>query len=283
MYDDLIEEDESKLIESEDSFLDQEIIEEELAPVAFPKVEKKKRVGVDPVGVSFYGDSFTAWQKVAEYQDLLPAFKEFYYQKRIENNNVVISHLMKEFNAQIFEASGRKFHPYSQQVKIWRKRWDRDILEKKGMKMDEITTKKHVQQVLKTRGSGDMGLVEYKPPAYSDIELSVQTLAGELVNDAMQMLRDDQNLEDIYESDELIKRKSHVVNVFAHVTKLVHGKASLMLKASQEKRENAGFLMDLMNKASSGKMGVEEINSLRATYTVVPEEGVEVNELSHVA
>jgi len=86
------------------------------------------------------------------------------------------------------------------------------------------------------------------------------------LNDAMQMLKEDQELEEIYTNDELIKRRSYIINVFSHATRLVHGKASLMLKASEESRNTAGFLMSLLSRATAGKITDEEMALLKSSY-----------------
>ena len=244
---------------------------EEQGGLRTPKPKK-----LDPVGISYYGESFTGYQKIEEYRDLIPAFKDFYYTEKLKDSKKVMTRILREYNVQI-SSLGRKFHPYTKVIGAWKKKWDADILEKKGMMVAEVTSKKNIQQILKTRAQGENGIVEFTPPTYGDLELATQTLGGELVNDAIQMLRDDQNMEDIYESDELVKRKAYVVNVFSHVTKLVHGKSALLLKASQEKRENAGFLMELMKKATAGKMSPTDVAALRGTYQPV------VKEATHVA
>jgi hypothetical protein len=79
------------------------------------------------------------------------------------------------------------------------------------------------------------------------------------------MLNDDQQLEEIYTDEVLIKRRNYILNVFGHVTKLVHGKAALMLKASEEKRNNASFLMTLLASATAGKMNDEQLDLLKGT------------------
>lgn len=219
----------------------------------------------DLTGIAYYGDSFLRYQTVPEIRHLIPAFKELYYQRMIADPKAKLTHIVREYNNSIND-EGIFFHPNTTSLRQWKKKWDKDILEKKGMMLEVITPEKKVQQVLKTRASQEHGVTEYASPTYETLEEGLQTLGGELMNDAMQMLRDDQELEDIYESDELMKRRTYITNVFAHVTKMVHGKAALLLKASQEKRENAGFLMDLMKKATAGTMSVAEIQALKATY-----------------
>lgn len=249
----------------ESNFDEENDIEETLEPQAHGGSLKREKKMPDATGLSMYGDTFTGYQKIEEYRDLIPAYKEFYYQRKIADPNLPGTRIIRMFNEEVCAPLGRRFHPYTKNVSNWKQKWDKDLMQQRGMIDHVITPKKTVQQVLKTR-EGDENLPTYGAPTYDSLEQGVQTLGGELMNDALQMLRDDQALEDIYESDELIKRKMYVVNVFGHVTKMVHGKATLMLKASQEKRENAGFLMELLGKASAGKMSLEEINALRHAY-----------------
>lgn len=261
-----------------DIFSNPDIVEEdELFTYDKNGDRKKKPVKKDPakakldkVAISFYGEHFDGYQRIDEYRMYIPAFKELFYQRRLEDEKITIMTVLREFNETLFAEFGFRMFPYTSQVKAWRIKWEKDILQKKGMKVERYNEKRNVRQVLKTRASGDNGIVEYVAPTHEDLEQATQTLGGELLNDALQMLKDDQEMDEIYESDELIKRKNHVVNVFAHVTKLVHGKAALLLKASQEKRENAGFMMDLMRKATSGKVDVEEIRAMRAPYEKTP-------------
>ena len=235
---------------------------DELNPLE--KTLEKEVKKIDATGAAYYGKKFTRYMQIGQYRDLIPAFKELYYTRMVADSKTKLTHVLREFNAEVNE-EGRLFHPNTTVVRNWKKKWDKDILEKKGMQLAMVDSKKHVQQVLKTRAK-DGAVREYVAPEYETLEAGLQTFGGELMNDAMQMLRNDQELEDIYDSDELVKRKNYTVNVFAHVIKLVHGKATIQLKASQEKRENASFLMELMRKSTAGKMTVEEIQALKVDY-----------------
>lgn len=263
--DDIEETLEMNPLPSEEDFEDDDEENPESKHAVIEKAKKK----IDPTGAAWFGELFLRYQKLEEIRDLVPAFKEFYYERMIKDTGSKVTHIVKDFNLQLQALpEPRLFHPYTTNILNWKKKWDKDILAKKGMALEVIDTKKHVQQVMRTRldGSRD-GAVEYNAPGYSDLELGVQTLGGELMNDAMQMLNDDRDLEDIYESDELIKRRNYILTVFTQVTKMVQGKAGLMLKTSEEKRNTANFLMDLMKKSTAGKMSIEEINALRVTYT----------------
>lgn len=221
-----------------------------------------KAAKVDKTGQMYYGDKFTVYQRIGEYKDLIPAYKDFYYERRIKDPKYGLVMSIQDFNEQVAYPRGLKLHPYTQQIRAWVRKWNADIIRQQfNMKEDgEITPEKQIRQVVKTRNN-ELGLLA---PSDSDLEAGTRTLGGELLNDAMQMLHDDQELEEIYEDDTLIKRRSYVLNVFAHATRLVHGKAALMLKASEEKRNNASFLMTLLAKATAGKLTDEEVQVLKA-------------------
>lgn len=246
------------------SDIDDEVeLEEEESPK--PKKERSKKI--DPVGLSYYGTRFQHFNRVGELAGLLPQFKEFYYQTRIANPKASIPDMMKAFNEKFAYPDGLTFYPYITQLRSWRTKWDRDILAKQmEMKAEDVALvpARQVRQLIKTRTDNNVIL---GAPADEDLEAGVRTLGGELLNDALQMLKDDQELEEMYDGDTLIKRRNYVLNVLSHTTKLVHGKTALMLKASQEKRENANFLMNLLAKASAGNMSDNEVEMLETTYT----------------
>ena len=225
-------------------------------------IKKKK---LDPVGLQIYGDGFTGYQRIAQLNDLISAFKDFYYQAKIKDPNEVLRNIVQGFNSEVCAPIGdRRFFPSMSQLRTWRRKWDLDLMQQAQDKDLIITEKKNIHQIIKTRDE-ERKLVLGQADDNA-LEAGVRTLGGELLNDAMQMLRDDQELDEIYDDDTLIKRRNYIVNVFAHATRLVHGKAALMLKASEEKRNNAGFLMSLLARASAGKMTDEEMSLLKTSY-----------------
>lgn len=237
---------------------------------------QKKETKIDPVAISMYGEgNFDGYMKVGELVEMIPAFKEFYYAEKIKEPNCHAFQILKDFNATACYPEGKKFHPYPNQYRTWRKKWDLDIMNQRSDKDVVIFEPKKVKQVIKTRNE-DRELV--LGTDYGELEKGATTLAGELINDAAQMLRDDQDLDEIYDTDELIKRRTYIVNVLAHTTRLVHGKAALLLKASQEKRENANFMMNLIAKATSGNLSDEEMGMLETTYSKPPTQ----NEPAHI-
>lgn len=229
-------------------------------------IDKPKKL--DAVGLHYYGERFVGYQKVGEIVDLIPVFKGYYYEKRIDNINIkrgMLLEIVQGFNKDVAYPQGRLFHPYTTQLRWWTKKWDADIIRQKFQMKEEtsITPEKEIRQIVKVRGE------EYavSAPGDGELESGLRTLGGELLNDAMQMLRDDQELEEVYGDEMLIKRRNYVVNVFSHATKLVHGKAALMLKASADKRDTASFLMNLLSKATAGTLTDSEVGVLEVAYT----------------
>lgn len=218
---------------------------------------------IDPVGLQMYGPDFKRFHKLAEITDLIASFKDFYYSAKIKNPNETLRNIVVGFNTEVCGPLNRTFYPSSIQLRNWRKKWDLDLMQQMQDKDLVISSDKNIHQVIKTRNEEKQLILG--GPQDEDLEAGVRTLGGELLNDALQMLRDDQELEEIYDSDTLIKRRNYVVNVFSYATKLVHGKASLLLKASAEKRNNAGFMLNLLARASSGKMTDEELALLKSS------------------
>lgn len=253
---------------SEDEHTEDEIEEEKIEERqeaqahggTLTRKKDKQKESIMQFGVLWYGKSFEYFMKVGECLPMLAGFKDLYYQKKLADLKVSTKEVVLAFNETI---KPERFHPYPTQLRNWVRKWDKDILEQLNYKKAELVKKGDVMQVIKTRAQ-DQSLA-YGVPEDESLEAGVRTLAGELLNDGLQMLRDDQELAEIYDNDELIKRRTYVLNVLGHVTKTVHGKANIMLKASQEKRETASFLMDLMREAASGKLSKEKLDILKTT------------------
>ena len=212
---------------------------------------KKKMVW----GRAFYGDTFTRFTLSAENEPYLPQFRDFYIAEMTANPSRGAFDIIKEFNERITPA---KFHPYSSAYQAWRKRWDTTLLNNKGI----MVTAHKIKQVMKTKS--EKGL---HAPDESEMEMGMRHLGGELMNDALDMLHRDQDTPELFEPDELIKRRGYALNVFAHVTRMVHGKESLKLKKSAEARETAGFLMDIMQQATAGKLAPETLEMMHSTVS----------------
>lgn len=201
---------------------------------------------------SFYENFDGRYHKVDEIRDLIPQFKAFYYAEKRKDPSRSAIKIINEFNGQIAPLT---FFPWEKQYRLWRKKWDAELLAAQGYTEEQ----KEIRQLIKVRNEENALIV----PADELLETGARTLAGELLNDAMGILKQDQEYEDAYEDEIIIKRRNYVLNVFNYVTKSVHGKEALRIKSNADKRETAGFLMTLLNRATAGKLTDEELTLLK--------------------
>lgn len=214
-------------------------------------------------GVKMYGERFLSYTPAMEIRDIVALFKDFYCSAKLKNPQESVSVIVRKFQVEVCDPMQRVFMPNIARLYKWREKWDLEMKYLGWREKREIQTGlEEVKKIVKMTEKDK----EDVAPSDESIEGGARTLAGELLNDAMRMLRSDQNVEEAYTTDELMKRRGYVVNVLAHATRLAHGKASLKLQASKEKRDTAGFLMDLMAQATSGKMTDEEMTLLKGAY-----------------
>lgn len=205
---------------------------------------------------SFYENFDGHYHKINEIRDLISQFKAFYYaEKRREPGRSAIK-VINDFNVQIAPLT---FFPWEKQYRLWRKKWDAELLALAGYQEQQ----KEVRQLIKVRDEKNALVV----PADETLENGAKTLAGELLNDAMNILKNDQNEEELYEDDIIVKRRNYVLNVYNYITKSAHSKEALRLKSNADKRETMGFLMDLMSLATAGKMSDEDLALLKQSTT----------------
>lgn len=203
---------------------------------------------------SFYENFDGRYHKVHEIRDLIPQFKTFYYAEKRRDLSMSAIKIINAYNAQIAPLT---FFPWEKQYKSWRKKWDAELLAIQGYHEEQ----KEVRQLIKVRDEQNALVV----PEDETLEAGARTLAGELLNDAMGILKKDQEQEDLYEDDIIVKRRNYVLNVYNHVTRSAHSKESLRLKSNAEKRQTMGFLMDLMSHATAGTITDEQIEILKTT------------------
>lgn len=208
---------------------------------------------------SFYENFDGRYHKVGEIKELIPQFKVFYYtEKRKESERSAIK-IINDFNKQIAPLT---FFPWEKQYRLWRKKWDAELLAEQGYKQQQGK----MCQIIKLRDEQSAVIV----PDESALEIGAHTLAGELLNDAMDILKRDQQNEDSYDEEIIVKRRNYILNVFNYVTRAVHSKEALKLKSNADKRETFGFLTALINRSTAGKITQEEIqlmhNSLKQEH-----------------
>ncbi|HRY62772.1 MAG TPA: hypothetical protein P5056_03325 [Candidatus Paceibacterota bacterium] len=201
---------------------------------------------------SFYENFDGHYHKINEIRDLIPQFKAFYYAEKSKEPGRSAIKIINDFNAQIAPLT---FFPWEKQYRLWRKKWDTELLALEGYQEQQ----KEVRQLIKVRNEQNALVV----PADETLEDGAKTLAGELLNDAMNILKKDQDEEELYEDDIIVKRRNYVLNVYNYITRSAHSKEALRLKSNADKRETMGFLMDLMSLATAGKMTDEDLALLK--------------------
>jgi hypothetical protein len=193
------------------------------------------------------------YQKVGEIRELIPQFKTFYLAERRREPERSAMKIINDFNKTIAPFT---FFPWEKQYRLWRKKWDAQILAEQGYREEQ----KAARQIVKLQDEQ----VAIVPDEYA-LEAGAHTLAGELLNDALGILKQDQESEESYEDEIIVKRRNYVLNVFNYVMRASHGKQVLNIKTNAEKRETADFMMTLLNRAAAGKLTDKEMEMLRAS------------------
>ncbi len=201
---------------------------------------------------SFYEGFDGHYHKVGEIRDLIPQFKAFYYADKRKDPSRSAIKIINDFNRQITPLT---FFPWEKQYRLWRKKWDAELLAEQGYKIQQ----REMRQLVKLQDAQNATIV----PDEHALELGAHTLAGELLNDAVGILKRDQDSEDVYEEEILIKRRNYVLNVFNYVMRAVHTKETLKIKSNAEKRETLGFLTELINRSTAGKITEDEMELLK--------------------
>lgn len=246
-------------------------LELEIKKENFEDVEEKPATGIkaekNKKFFNFYIDTFDGkYDKVSNVTEIIPSFKDFYYQKKLAEPELSAMVIIREFQEKIAPV---RFFPYPVQFRRWRAKWDRDIASQLGFRDETLEARKEFAHQIKLRDERGSQLV----PQDGDLEQGAQTLAGILLNDAQEQLIADREMEEIYSSDELIKRKNYALNVFTHITKAIQGNKVIAIKNNAEKRETAGFLMNILQRATAGKMSEEDLELLKShnvTATIDP-------------
>lgn len=205
---------------------------------------------------SFYENFDGRYHKVSELRDLIPQFKAFYYAEKRKDPSMSAIKIINAYNAQITPLT---FFPWEKQYKLWRKKWDAELLAIEGYQEQQ----REVRQLIRVRDEQNALIV----PSDDSLEAGAKTLGGELLNDALSILKKDQEEEDLYEDEIIVKRRNYVLNVYNYITRSAHSKEALRLKSNDDKRQTMGFLMDLMSMATAGKLTDEDMELLRQPGT----------------
>ncbi len=216
--------------------------------------EPKAQQNTKTTKFSFYEDFDGKYHKVGEIRELIPQFKAFYLAERRREPERSAIKIINDFNKSIAPFT---FFPWEKQYRLWRKKWDAQLLAEQGYREEQ----RAVRQIIKMRDEQQVAIV---PDEYA-LGAGARTLAGELLNDAMEILKQDQESAELYEDDIIVKRRNYVLNVFNYVMKASHTKEALNIKTNAEKRETANFMMSILNRATAGKLTDDEMSLLRAS------------------
>lgn len=203
---------------------------------------------------------FSTQKKLEDLRKDIPAFKEYYYMRMLQEEASNPLKILADFNALHPELG---FYPYTPQYRRWQALWNPEINAKRmSRNLIPITT----NSLIKVRD--DMGGL-IAPPPNTEIEEASRTLAGELMNDAMDMLKDDQKRgAEIYDDDIIVKRRKYILSVFNFVNRAAQAGEALKLKQAANQRENTNFLMDLLRRSTAGKISEEEMSLLRSSAKI---------------
>lgn len=217
-----------------------------------------------------YGEK-RKFQRLADITHLIPQFKRFYFVQKRRDINKNTHEIIDEFNSGL--EAGQVFNPNPSQYAKWRMKWDEQIVSELTAEGHVVVMPKIMSRQLVTVDPEGNNLI----PRAEDLMGGTQTLAGKLLNDANAMLEADQEVDEFYTADELIKRRGYVLNVFNHVSKILQGDKMIAIKANAEKRETANFMMDLMKRATAGKLDAATIANLKKSYQPKPVEAEVIN------
>ncbi len=203
---------------------------------------------------SFYEGFDGHYHKVGELRELIPQFRAFYLAERRKEATKSAIKIINEFNQSIAPLT---FFPWEKQYRLWRKKWDAELIAERGYREEQ----RAIRQLVHLQDEQKAMIV---PDEYA-LESGARTLGGELLNDALSILKRDQESEDAYDDDIIVKRRNYVLNVFNYVMRATHNKEALNLKSNAEKRETADFMMTLLKSARAGKLTEDEMQLIRAS------------------
>lgn len=206
------------------------------------------------------------FRRLDEVRDRIPAFRDFFIKYRFESGSKLSAMKIVDMFNDITPPGD--FFPQPAMYQRWRKQWE---AEQAGLIKTAETrlAERSKFQIINPEGA-----------TIEKLEDSMTTLGAELANDAIQTLRDTQEREEYFEDEVVVKRKAYALNVFAFVTKAAHSKTALRIKQQGEARETAGFMLDLIRRATAGNLKQEEIDMLRGSVrievdtTKAPEHGI---------
>jgi hypothetical protein len=240
-------------------------VETSLEPQAHGGKLKRER---KPVYKGFEG----VWSRMEEMRDRIPAFREFYLERRFapDGSKVSLIKLVDQFNE--ITPPG-DFFPQSKALSRWRRDWDAELAGKFKSPEMRLAAKKALekkggsiaQMLVKIQKGGGKEVAEYVVPEAQQLEEGAATLGEMLLVDAAHTLKDTQEREEVFDDEVVVKRKQYALNVFNFVMKAAHKRHEIDIKRHGEARETASFFVDLLARAQAGKLQEGELEILRGS------------------
>lgn len=236
------------------------------------KTKGRTRQSVIPTYKGFEGN----FSKMEDMRERIPVFKDFYIERRIaaDGTKTSLIRLVDQFNE--ITPPGN-FFPSSKQFARWRKQWDGVI----AGKFSDPNLAAATTELLEKRGAGSIAkqlasvykdkkkTSEHLVPSAAELEEGAATLGEMLLVDAAHTLKDTQEREEVFEDEVVVKRKMYALNVFNFVMKASHKRAEVDIKRHAEGRETAGFMLDLIARATAGNITEAELSLLKGTSNYV--------------
>lgn len=221
------------------------------AKVEPPSVAARRGKDDKAWGQALYGPNFEEYTLAASYASHIVPFRDFYIKYMIANPDARVKDPINAYNETI---APEQLYPRATIYQRWRAKWDIEVARQRGTLIEA----EPVRQVIQTKRDEQLMV-----PTHESLESGAQHLGGMLINDALSMLEKDQQVGDeLYEPDELIKRRGYALNVFSYVMKASHSKQALKIKQNAETRETASFMMDIMKMATAGKLEGDQLSLL---------------------
>lgn len=217
----------------------------------------------------YQGQQEGVWSKVGDLMPHLAAFKAYYMAKRYSHGGKQSSFraLVDGYNATLPTPA---IFPRNNWLMARAEEWDDQAMDAIGRKPTEAPTALTPQEQHSVELSA--AIDRPKPPVRSQ-ESRLGTLGDALLDDALvsiQITSDDPEI--------ALKQKTYALNVYNYVTRNKLKQREIDIKEGAGKLANAGFMLDLLNAAATGKLTAENLALLKeagATVKMTDEQFIE--------
>lgn len=205
----------------------------------------------------------TEYTNITGMEDTLEEFRQYYLgERQIGREDSAL--IFREFRKQK-EIEGIHFNPYPNYLKQLYKRFDKEL-------PPYLQKYQSAKDVAKNNRENRVALGQIQ---YEELENRSKSLHSLLLDEAEELINESKlSFEDYLEAhpDEMwsakdlkkhqMEQKKLALGVAERVSAVVQKNSVIKLKKNKEGRETAGFLMDLMKKATTGELTEEEMQLL---------------------